>query len=216
MKKLMIFFVIFALMAASVLAGSVSRNMPSRVQPGQTLTVTLSISGATADKSFTLEDVVPAGLKIKEWIVTGAKESKEAINIREKGNNFGWSFTPTSSSASVEYKIDLPNSEAAYTFGKIVWFDPSGQGIEASSPTLTVANVRCGDGICEGNENSDNCVQDCLKPAPAQPPAPTLTKEQAMEKKPALSNTAIAWIVVAIIVVLAAVGYFMWQKKKAE
>mgnify|MGYP001598553029 CR=1 FL=1 len=215
MKKLMVFFVIFALMAVSVLAGSVSRSMPSRIQPGQTLTVTLSISGATADKSFTLEDVIPAGLKIKEWTVTGAKESKEAINIREKGNNFGWSFTPTSSSASVEYKIDLPNNEATYTFGKVVWFDPSGQGIEASSPTLTVANVRCGDGICEGNENSDNCVQDCPKPAPAQPAAPAAPEEKAIEKKP-LSTTALAWIVVAIIVVVAAVGYFMWQKKKAE
>jgi len=221
MKKLMVFlvfFVIFALMAVSVLAGSVSRDMPSRIQPGQTLTVTLSISGATADKSFTLEDVIPTGLKIKEWTVTGAKEPKEGINIREKGNNFGWSFTPTSSSASVEYKIDLPNNEATYTFGKIVWFDPSGQGIEASSPTLTVANVKCGDGVCEGNENSDNCVQDCPKPAPPAPPAPAPapTEGEAMEKKPALSRTTIAWIVVAVIVIIAGVGYYMWQKKKEE
>ncbi len=212
MKKLMAFFVIFALMATAVLAGSVSRSMPSRIQPGQTLTVTLSISGATADKSFTLEDVIPAGLKIKEWTVTGAKESKEAISIREKGNNFGWSFTPTSSSANVEYKIDLPNNEATYTFGKIVWFDPSGQGTEASSPALTVATIRCGDAICEGSENSDNCVQDCPKPAA---PAPAAQPEVAMEKK-GLSTTTIAWIVVAIIVIVAAIGYFMWQKKKAE
>ena len=209
MKKLMVFFVIFALMAVSVLAGSVTRNMPSRAQPGQTLTVTLSISGATADKSFTLEDVIPAGLKIKEWTVTGAKESKEAISIREKGNNFGWSFTSTSDSASVEYKIDLPNTETTYTFGKIVWFDPSGQGTEPSSPTLTVATIRCGDAICEGSENSDNCVQDCPKPAA---PPPAVQPEVAMEKKP--SNTAIAWIVVAIIVIAAAGGYYYWQKKK--
>ena len=213
MKKLMVYFVIFALMAVSVLAGSVGRNMLSRAQPGQTLTVTLSISGATADKSFTLEDVIPAGLKIKEWTVTGAKESKEAISIREKGSNFGWSFTPTSGSASVEYIIDLPNNEATYTFGKIVWFDPSGQGTEASSPALTVATIRCGDSVCEGSENSDNCEQDCPKPAPAQQPAPA--EEQVMEKK-GLSNTALALIVVAIIVIAAAVGYYMMQKKKAE
>src|SRR3989344_1909376 len=121
MKKLMVFFVIFALMATAVLAGTVSRSMPSRTQPGETLTVTLSVSGATAGKLFTLEDVIPAGLKIKEWTVTGAQESKEAINIREKDNRFGWSFTPTSDSATVEYKIDLLNNEATYTFGKVVW-----------------------------------------------------------------------------------------------
>ena len=213
MKKLVIFFVIFALMAASVLAGSVSRNMPSRIQPGQTLTLTLSVSGATAGKLFTLEDVIPAGLKIKEWTVTGAQESKEAITTREKDNRFGWSFTPTSDSATVEYKIDLPNTEATYTFGKIAWFDPSGQGIEPSSPTLTVATIRCGDGICEGSENSDNCEQDCPKPAAPAPAAPAAP--EAMEKK-GLSQTAIAWIVVLIIVVAAAAGYYYWQKKKNE
>jgi len=214
MKKLMVFFVIFVifvLMTVSVLAGSVSRSMPSRIEPGQTLTVKLSVSGATAGKLFTLEDIIPAGLKIKEWIVTGAQESKEAINIREKDNRFGWSFTPTSDSATVEYKIDLLNNEATYTFGKVVWFDPSGQGAESASPTLTVAAIRCGDGICEGNENSDNCVQDCPKPAaPAPAPAP------APSAPSGLSSTTMAWIVVLIIVVVAAVGYYYWQKKKAE
>lgn len=213
MKKLMIFLAIFALMATAAYAGTVSRNMPSRIEPGTTLTVTLSISGATADKLFTLEDVIPAGLKIKEWTVTGAKEAKEAIGIREKDNRFGWSFTPTSSSVTVEYKIDLPSSEAAYTFGKIVWFDPSGQGTESTSSTLTVAAIKCGDSICEGNENSDNCVQDCPRPAPAAPTAPA---EAPAEAPKGLSNTTIAWIVVAVIVIISGVGYFLWRKKQNE
>ena len=207
----MIFLVIFALMATVAIAGSVSRTMPSRIQPGGELTVTLSISGATAGSLFTLEDVIPAELTIKEWTVTGAQESKEAINVREKDNRFGWSFTPTSTSASVEYKIDLPNTEATYTFGTLIWFDPSGQGTEGSQPTLTVATIRCGDGICEGSENSDNCVEDCPKPAPPTPPP----AEEAVEKEPA-SRTAIAWIVVLIIVVAAGIGYYMWRKKQAQ
>ena len=214
MKKLMTFFIVFVLMAAAVLAGTVSRSMPSRIQPGQTLTVTLAVSGATAGKLFALEDIIPAGLTIKEWTVTGSQESKEAINVRQKDNRFGWSFTPTAASASVEYKIDLPNSEAAYTFGKIVWFDPSGQGTESVSPTLTVASIKCGDSICEGSENSDNCVQDCPKPAPSAPPsAPPSAQTAAPSASAGLSTTAIAWIVVVIIVIVAAVGYFMWQKK---
>ena len=215
MKKIIISLVILVLMSTLVLAGSVSRNMPSRIQPGATLTVTLSISGATAGKLFTLEDIIPAGLKVKEWTVTGAQESKEAIAVREKANSFGWSFTPTGGSATVEYKIDLPAAETSYSFGKIVWFDPSGQGSESNAASLTVAAVKCGDGVCEGNENSDNCVQDCPKPAapvaPAQP-QPTPTTPSA---KP-LSNTSLAWIIVAVIVVIAAVGYFMMQRKKSK
>lgn len=213
MKKIAIILAVFVLMAASVLAGSVSRSMPSRIEPGQTLAVTLSISGATAGKLFTLEDVIPAGLKVKEWEVKGAQEAKSAIATREKDNKFGWSFTPASSDASVEYKIDLPSAEASYSFGKVVWFDPSGQGTESSSPTLTVATIRCGDGVCEGSENSDNCVQDCPKPAPAAQPQPA---PEAMMEKKGLSQTAMALIVVALIVVAAGVGYFMWQKKKGE
>ncbi len=49
-------------------------------------------------------------------------------------------------------------------------------------------------------------------PTEAVPPAEA---PEVMEKK-GLSNTAIAWIVVAIIVIVAGVGYYMWQKKKAE
>ena len=212
MKKIMVFLVIFALMATAALAGTVNRSMPSRIQPGQTLTVTLSISGATAGKLFTLEDVIPAGLKIKEWTVTGSQEAKEVINTREKDNRFGWSFTPTAGSAAVEYKIDLPNTESTYTFGKVVWFDPSGQGAESSAPTLTVAVIRCGDGICEGSENSDNCVQDCPKPAPAPVPKPVVAPIST--KPEGLSRSAMGWIVVLVIVVVAAIGYFVWQRKK--
>ena len=47
--------------------------------------------------------------------------------------------------------------------------------------------------------------------APAEAPA-----APAMEEKKGLSNTAIAWIVVVIIVIVAGIGYYMWQKKKAE
>ncbi|MBI2559263.1 PGF-pre-PGF domain-containing protein [Candidatus Woesearchaeota archaeon] len=49
-------------------------------------------------------------------------------------------------------------------------------------------------------------------PTPEAPPA-AAPSEEAMEEK-GLSNTAIGWIVVLVIVVVAGVGYFMWQKKQ--
>ncbi|MEK6891760.1 MAG: hypothetical protein AABX25_01120, partial [Nanoarchaeota archaeon] len=107
---------------------------------------------------------------------------------------------------------DLPNTETSYTFGKVVWFDPSGQGSESSTPTLTVAVIRCGDGVCEGSENSDNCVQDCPKPTAPAPQA----QPQAAAQKTGLSSTALTVIVVVIIVILAAIGFVMWQKKKSQ
>ncbi|MBI2655549.1 PGF-pre-PGF domain-containing protein [Candidatus Woesearchaeota archaeon] len=38
----------------------------------------------------------------------------------------------------------------------------------------------------------------------------------AMEEKKGLSSTALAWIVVLVIVVAAGIGYFMWQKKREQ
>lgn len=216
MKKLIVFLAVLILMVTPVLAGSVSRSMPSRAQPGTTLTVTLAVSGATAGKLFTLEDVLPVGLVIKEWTVTGATEDKSAIGVRQKDNRFGWSFTPNSAGATVEYKIDLPGTETSYSFGRVVWFDPSGQGSESNTAALTVANIKCGDGICEGSENTDNCVQDCpeavQQPAPQQQPAPPVIEES----KPAISKNTIVWIVIAVIVIVAALGFIMWQKKKSQ
>jgi hypothetical protein len=215
-KKSIVFFTIFAMIAAAAYAGSVSRSIPSRAQPGNELTVTLSVSGATADKLFTIEDVIPQGLTIKEWTVTGAKEAKDDITTREKDNRFGWSFTPASASASVEYKIDLPSLESSYTFGKVVWFDPSGQGTESNSPTLTVAKIKCGDSICEGDENSDNCEQDCPKPALApEPKAEPKAPAKAPEPVKSRAKGIIIWMV-AILLVIIAVIYVIYQKKKYD
>ncbi|MBI1936048.1 PGF-pre-PGF domain-containing protein [Candidatus Woesearchaeota archaeon] len=61
---------------------------------------------------------------------------------------------------------------------------------------------------------------------PTTPTAPTgevttaaATAEQPAapaEAKPGLSKTAMAWIAVLVIVVVAAIGYFVWQKKKED
>ena len=51
-------------------------------------------------------------------------------------------------------------------------------------------------------------------PAEAKPEEKAMEKE-AMEKK-GLSQTTMAWIAVVVIVVVAGIGYYMWQKKKGE
>jgi len=76
-----------------------------------------------------------------------------------------------------------------------------------------------------GSKEAAPAVTPPVEEKPAEVPVPTAEvpaapeEKPAMEeevKKPALSRTAIAWIVVAIIVIVGAIGYFMWQKKKAE
>jgi cobalamin biosynthesis Mg chelatase CobN len=46
--------------------------------------------------------------------------------------------------------------------------------------------------------------------------APEAEAPAAPEEKKGLSKTALAWIVVLVIVVVAGIGYFMWQKKREQ
>jgi len=44
----------------------------------------------------------------------------------------------------------------------------------ADTPTLPPSEHRCGDGVCDGPENVENCPEDC---APVATPSPTPTRE---------------------------------------
>ena len=205
MKKVIVYFSMFLVVASLVFAASVSRDLPSRADPNSELTVKLQVSGADTSGLFTLEEELPAGITIKEWNIVGAKESKDVIATRTTENRQAWSFTPTSSSATVEYKINLGAS--GVTFGTLVFFDKSGQS-KTDPQTLRVAAISCGDGICEGSENSDSCVADCPKAAIPTPPAAEVTPEVEEKKMP------IGVIVAVIIVIIGLVIYFTAVKKK--
>jgi len=210
MKKAIVYVTVFILAISFVFAASVSRELPGRADPNSELTVKLQVSGADTSGSFTLEEELPAGMSVKDWTVTGATEAKDAISTREKDGRYGWTFTPSGSSATVEYTMDLGSSDV--TFGTLVYFDPSGQG-KTDSQTLRVAAVTCGDGICEGGENSDTCVADCPKAAPPSE-APPLVEEPESIKTP--SKSPAGWLIAAVVVILGIVLLVAYQKKKKQ
>lgn len=202
MKKITAYLAVFLLSISLVFAASVSRDLPGRADPSTELTVKLQISGADSSGLLTLEEELPEGITIKDWSVTGAAESKGDISTRVQDNRYGWSFTPSGSSATVEYKIDLGSSDIS--FGALVFFDKAGQG-KVDSQTLKVAPITCGDGICEGTENSDNCEADCPKPAEPSEPKP-------IEAPSKTSMTG--WIIFLVIIVIGVIAYFIVVKKK--
>jgi len=209
MKKAIVYLITFLFTISFVFAASVSRELPGRADPNSELTVKLQVSGADTSGSFTLEEELPAGISVKDWTVTGATEAKSAITTREKNGRYGWTFTPSGGSATVEYTIDLGSSDVS--FGTLVYFDASGQG-KTDPQTLRVAPVTCGDGICEGAENSDNCIADCPKPAEVPPPA------SVEEPKPieAPGKAPVAWVIAAIVIILGIVLIVAYQKKKKQ
>ena len=202
MKKTIIYFIVLMLTIGVVFAASVSRDLPARADPNSELTVKLQVSGADTSGLFTLEEELPAGMTVKDWTVTGATEAKDAITTRVQDGRYGWSFTPSGGSATVEYMIDLGSSDV--TFGTLVFFDVNGQG-KTDPQTLRVASISCGDGICEGSENTDTCEADCPRaPTPVETPKPL----EGPSKSP------VGWIVLAIVIIIGILGYFYYQKKK--
>ena len=213
MRKVFLHLIIFLLVISFAFAASVSRDLPGRADPNSELTVKLQISGADTSGLLTLEEELPEGMTVKDWTVTGAAEAKDSITIRDQDGRYGWSFTPTGSSATVEYTIDLGSSDV--TFGKITYFDASKSFGETPGQTLRVAVISCGDGICEGDENSDTCVADCPVAAPQEEaPAPEVVEEPIPVKAP--GKAPMAWVIAAVVIILGIVLIVAYQKKKNQ
>jgi len=79
--------------------------------------------------------------------------------------------------------------------------------------------VRCGDGICEGAETSDNCVQDC--PVATTLPATTATMP-SVTTTTALTTLAPGevhnpiFIVLVILLVILLILLIVVRKKKKD
>ena len=206
MNKTIVYFMMGLLVLSVVFGASVNRDLPQRADPNSELAVRLQISGADSSGVLAIEEDLPEGLSVKSWEVTGATEAKSDITTRDKDGRFAWSFTPSGTSATVEYKIDVGASDV--TFGTLVFFDAAGQG-KVDAATLKVAPITCGDGLCEGNENSDNCEADCPKatPPPAEPPA------EVPEEKAGIPIGVIVGIIIAIVLIII-IAVAMKKKKK--
>lgn len=211
MKKMAVFLMVFAIMAAImatvVFGASVSRSIPLRVSPGEEIDVKLNINSISVSekvKSFAIEESLPDGFKLSEWSISGIAEAKDKVKTKFTGNDHKFEFIPEGGSVVISYKTKAPSELGSYTF-KATWFDLSGMsGAEDGKSTVTVRVITCGDNVCEGNENSDNCERDCPKPVPSAPIA---------EPK-GLSKAAIGWIIAAVIVIAGLIIYFASAKKK--
>ncbi len=198
MKKAIVYFSMFLLTVSLALAASLSRDMPTRVSPGEEVKVTFSISGMEVGKVAGISEVVPVGITVKEQTVTGA-EGTTTYEVVDK--NHKWSFKAASSSCTVAYKFDAP-AVGTYNFDAVYALPPA--NINNIKSTLTVRTINCGDGFCEGDENSDNCVADCPK---AQP-----TTAGEVKEKP----NVVGWIIAGVIVVIGLIVYFVVTKKKKK
>lgn len=215
--KLIAYPVIFLLIAGIAMAADMSRSMPDKVSPGDTITVAFSVSGMEVGKQVALSEVVPSGWKITDWAVSGSQEAKSAVTFAEKtSGEYQWSFTASSASPSLSYTLKVPSTAlGSYNFDGVYILPPA--NMNNLKKSLTVRVITCGDGTCEGTENSDNCVADCPKPV-VQPPAvtpPATPTEESSENTGTSGNTVkIGLLIVAVIVAAYFLIMHLGKRKK--
>ena len=211
MKKLLVMLLMFSVLSLSVFAASVNRDIsPSKVAPGEDVTVTLSARGVPVGELFTIEESSPASWSLLSWDVQGYEGDVTDIDLRTVDNRRGYSFTAANANPVVTLVFRVPSNAASQDYAfDAVYFDSTGQS--RSQGSVTVRVISCGDGVCEGDENSDSCSEDCQAPAP--PADTTPAESDTPEETPEGTSGSGAIIVFAIVVVVALVGFFLYTKK---
>ena len=212
MKKILFALPLMILLSAGlVMAGSMTRNMPSRAHPGETLTVKFQISGMTVGEMLAIEDMVPNDLVLKDWEVTGSSDAKSAIAYETKTSSdntktrYKWSFTASSANPTLSYTVDVTDAMLGEKMLTLTYIMPPAT-VNSDEKTLTIANIVCGDNFCEGDETLDSCPADCAAPEEDEE-----EKEGLVGEKPSLPA---GWIIIGVIVIVGLILYFALTGKK--
>jgi len=196
------------LMVGFVAAGSVSRDVPGTVAPGETLTVTFTATDMEVGKVLAIEDMIPANLAIKEWSVEGSEEAKADIEYVVKDadgkNRHSWSFTATTTSPKLTYKIDVPASMNGALVLDAVYVMPPAKidnlksTVNVQTPAPAAAPVAA------------------PTPEPVAAPAPTPEPVAAPDAPAPEEKKGMLPAILAVIFLVVVIGVFIWMKQKKQ
>ena len=207
---LLLVALLIAASSLTVFSASLSRDMPSRVDPGSSFSVRLNVPDSIEGESLTVEETLPAGITLSSWDVSGVKESKSDISkdpkkYRVKGSSYGWSVTPTGP-VTISYTANAPSSQGNLNF-EAVWFDKS--GFNRNQATLSVAPAPAP--APSPAPSAAPSAAPTPSPTPAPQPTPSRPKPSIQVSAPS-SSQGNAWIwilVLAVIIILGAAWYYL-------
>jgi len=209
-------------------AASLSKDIPKNIEPGKTITVTFRISDIEAGEVFSIEEMIVNDLSIKDYKIEGAEKTETEVEYEKKLSSDGkktrysWVYQATTSNPKLTYTIDIPSTlEGNYELDTIYILPPA--KMDNIKSTLRIAKIVCGDGYCEGNENSDSCPEDC----------PKVEKKEGAEVTGAAITGAVTGgpisrvltnpdavrelkITGAVIVILLGIGVYYFKRKKRK
>ena len=219
MRKIFAVFALLVLLlsvlSVSAFASSVGVQFsPSKAAPNEDVRVTFSVSGAVVGEVFTLRAQVPQGWRADDWAVSGAKGGSAGVEYQmlAADNKHGFSFTSDSSAPPISFTVKVPSGTVNGDYKvDAVYFDKS--GFNRVEGNVKVGVVSCGDGVCEGSENSDSCSADCPKVTQQPPKQPSASGAGSGDAGTA-GGVSTPVLVVAVVVLLGLAAFFFLSRKK--
>ncbi len=149
---------LFLVLPHSTSAINITRKMPAKVDMGMIFSTNITINTQNVGVLSSYTESIPAGFLFNSWRISGTKEGANNILVNVRGRDYTWNFTPTASTVSLSYYATAPPDEGNYTFTGLV---SDGTNRASDNFLLLVQKMGCGNGLCEANENSSSCPQDC-------------------------------------------------------
>lgn len=173
----------FLLTMSFAYAATLSKSAPKNIEPGNTLTVTFRIGGMEEGEVFSIEEMIVNELPIKDYEIEGAEKTEAEAEYEKKSSSDGkktrhsWVYQATTPNPKLTYTVDVPSTlEGNYVLDTIYILPPA--KMDNIKSNLRIGEIVCGDGYCEGNEDSSNCLEDC----------PKAEKEAESEEQPEVSG----------------------------
>lgn len=210
MKKIIL--LAFLLMASSVFAVTVDRNMPAQVNPSSSFTVAFTINPEGSLNTFDMSDFVPNGWNLNDWSVSGYAKSDVTYDSRVMDyqgatrNALHWKFSKVfSSPVTLSYTMTAPATTGTYEL-IAVWVYSG--GFNSKTTNLNVATVT-------PTPTPTPTPQPQPTPQPTPTPTPTPTPSPTPTPTTSPVNTNYTIVIVVILIVIVA-GYFFLKKPKGK
>lgn len=220
MKKLLLTTLMFLFLINSVAfaAVSVSRDMPTRVDPNGLLQVKLTVTTTESLSGFDIAEFIPKDWTIKEWSTLGIDKNYVSLEspLQKTWKNevykaYHWKVNKAiDNSITILYLIDVPVSSGSYKFASVWTYlggfssDEKSLNVEFSVPPTP---PQCGNNLCESGENCSTC-EDC-----ACKEGMKCKDNTCVEALGVRTNLTYYVVVIVILGILAVVLVFFFKRK---
>ncbi len=130
-----------AILLAPFATADLERSAPASAHAGETITVSLRVTGATPGGRVVVSDLPPVDATLVSWSVTGAQEVGNGLSVVHDGDALIWEFTAAADDPTVVYTLRLGSDAGAAVFDAVYAAAPGAFGAQKSEIAIAAPVV---------------------------------------------------------------------------